>query len=167
MTLVELNAMVRETAVHEFKVCLGCLSWAEKMADARPFDSVAGLINNGIRRWRSATEEEILEAFTAHPQIGDLDALRNKYANTAKAEQGQISTADEETLIALRDANQTYLTKFGFIFIVCATGKSATKMLELLQARIPNNRASELVNGAHEQWLIAELRLNTLFTGSS
>ncbi|MFT7246626.1 MAG: OHCU decarboxylase, partial [Candidatus Azotimanducaceae bacterium] len=112
-----------------------------------------------------ATEVETLEAFTAHPQIGDLDALRNKYANTANSEQGQISAADEETLIALRDENQTYLARFGFIFIVCATGKSAAEMLELLQTRLLNDRATELENGAQEQWLITELRLNYLFEG--
>ncbi|MFT4799054.1 MAG: 2-oxo-4-hydroxy-4-carboxy-5-ureidoimidazoline decarboxylase, partial [Candidatus Azotimanducaceae bacterium] len=117
----------------------------------------------GRAQWQRATEEEILEAFTAHPQIGDLDALRNKYAFTANAEQGQISGTDEETLVVLRDDNRAYLERFGFIFIVCATGKSAAAMLELLQARLPNDRATELTNGAHEQWLITELRLNKFF----
>jgi len=163
MTLVELNEAARETAVIEFKACLGCLSWADKMADARPFGSIAEVLNEGKNQWRSATEAEILEAFAGHPQIGDLDALRNKYANTANLEQGQISTADEETLVALRDDNQAYLTQFGFIFIVFATGKSAAEMLELLQARLSNDRATELTNGAQEQWLITELRLKKLF----
>lgn len=165
MTLVELNGAARETAVAEFEACLGCLSWAEKMADARPFKSIIDVRKVGKIQWQLATEVETLEAFTAHPQIGDLDALRNKYANTANSEQGQISAADEETLIALRDENQTYLARFGFIFIVCATGKSAAEMLELLQTRLLNDRATELENGAQEQWLITELRLNYLFEG--
>jgi len=170
MTLVEFNEAARKTAVTEFNACLGCLSWAEKMADARPFESIIEVLAEGRAQWQSATEAQILEAFTAHPQIGDLDALRNKYANTANAEQGQITAADEGTLIALQGDNQAYLARFGFIFIVCATGKSATEMLELLQARLLNDRATEVANAAHEQWLITELRLKlligTLYTGN-
>ena len=159
MILVELNGLARETAVTKFKACLGCQSWAENMADARPFESKRDILRQGEARWRLATEVEILEAFSQHPQIGDLQALRNKYANTATAEQGQVAVAAEATLIDLRNDNQAYLTRFGFIFIVCATGKSAAEMLELLQARLPNDRATELSNGAHEQWLITQLRL--------
>lgn len=159
MNLIELNGISRETAVGEFNACLGCLSWAEKMADARPFESIEQILEIGQAQWQLATVEETLEAFTAHPQIGDLDALRNKYADTANAEQGQVSAADEATLMTLQDDNHAYLARFGFIFIVCATGKSAEEMLELLQARLPNDCASEIANGAQEQWLITELRL--------
>ena len=166
MTLVELNGAARKTAVAKFEACLGCSSWAENMADARPFTSIIDVLKVAKIQWQLATEVEALEAFTAHPKIGDLDALRNKYAITANSEQGQISAAEEATLIALRDDNLIYLAKFGFIFIVCATGKSAAEMLELLQTRLLNDRATELENGTQEQWLITELRLNRLFTGS-
>ena len=104
------------------------------------------------------------EAFQGHPQIGDLAALLNKYASTASTEQGQVVEADEAVLIALGERNREYLDKFGFIFIVCATGKSAAEMLGLLEARIGNDRETELANGAIEQGKIMRLRLNKRFT---
>ena len=101
--------------------------------------------------WSDAAESERLEAFSGHPQIGDLSALKNRFAATASAEQGQVAAATEETLLALKSANDAYLEKFGFIFIVCATGKSAEEMLELVNERLPNSRQEELDNGAIEQ----------------
>jgi 2-oxo-4-hydroxy-4-carboxy-5-ureidoimidazoline decarboxylase len=91
-----------------------------------------------------------------------MNALRNKYTSTASAEQGQVTNADETVLLALREQNQVYLEKFGFIFIICATGKSASQMLALLKARINNSPDEELANGAREQGEIMNLRLSKL-----
>lgn len=115
-----------------------------------------------MTEWRRATEEEILEAFSGHPQIGDMNALRDKYASTASAEQGQVIDAAEVVLLALRQQNQVYLEKFGFIFIICATGKSASEMLALLEERVNNRPDEELANGAIEQGKIMNLRLSIL-----
>ncbi len=163
MNIEAFNALGEAEAIEALKACLGCSSWSQDMAHQRPFNSIAALENAGATRWQAATESEVLEAFSAHPQIGDLDALRNKYANTANAEQGQITDANESVLLELQANNQSYLDKFGFIFIVCATGKSAAEMLALLNARLPNDRPSELKNGANEQWQITLLRLTKLF----
>ncbi len=162
MKLSEFNELELDEAQIELTACLGCATWANDIAAQRPYDSKQSLIDAGSTRWNSASEQEILEAFSAHPQIGDLEALRNKYANTATAEQGQITEADESVLVELQTNNQAYLDKFGFIFIVCATGKSAAEMLGLLNARLPNERDTELKNGANEQWQITLLRLNKL-----
>ncbi len=91
-----------------------------------------------------------------------MAALRNKYAHSANREQGQILQADEDVLKQLNAGNQKYLERFGFIFIVCATGKSAAEMLELLNARIDNSREVELANGAREQAAIMLLRIDQL-----
>ena len=163
MNINHFNQLDQPAAEAELNACLGCKNWAEALASARPFTTVSDLIEAGAIYWRQATEAEKLEAFSAHPQIGDLEALRNKYANTATAEQGQITEADEAVLLELQAKNQAYLDKFGFIFIVCATGKSAAEMLGLLNARLPNDRDTELNNGATEQWQITLLRLNKLF----
>ena len=142
--------------------CCRCSGWAERVAASAPFASADNLRECFARQWLRATEEEILEAFFGHPQIGDMNALRNKYASTASAEQGQVTNATEGVLLALREKNQLYLEKFGFIFIVCATGKSASEMLALLEARINNSPDEELVNGAREQGEIMNLRLSKL-----
>mgnify|MGYP002636556916 CR=1 FL=1 len=153
--------------VHEtLLACCQCSAWAIRVAQAMPFDSIKELKKCCALQWRVATEAEILEAFSGHPQIGDLNALRNKYQTTASAEQGQVTDADEAVLLHLSNLNQIYKDRFGFIFIVCATGKSAAEMLSLLEDRIDNPRAVELVIGAREQGAIMALRLNKIFTNN-
>jgi 2-oxo-4-hydroxy-4-carboxy-5-ureidoimidazoline decarboxylase len=139
--------------------CCQCEAWVDRLLSHEPFDSVDGLLDAAEQAWSVAGEDEILEAFSGHPQIGDMDALRNKYANTATREQGQIAETDESVLVALQAGNAQYLDKFGFIFIVCATGKSADEMLALLNARIGNSREQEIGNGAREQMAITRLRI--------
>jgi OHCU decarboxylase len=111
------------------------------------------------------TEADWLEAFAAHPLIGDVDSLRAKYAATktlAAGEQSGVASAGEATLAALAEVNRAYRDKFGFIFIVFATGKSAAEMLAILKSRIDNSREQEIRNAAVEQMKITRLRLQKL-----
>ena len=104
-------------------------------------------------------------AFEAHPKIGDIKSLKAKYASTealASGEQAGARVAPEAVLQRLKDGNDAYLHKFGFIFIVCATGKSAEQMLELLEQRLPNSREQELRIAAEEQAKITHIRLDKL-----
>lgn len=156
------NALSHDEMKAELMSCCHCEPWAMRVMAYAPFTDYSSLVASSHGAWLSATEPEILEAFSGHPQIGDLTALRNKYADTANAEQGQVASADEDTLVRLRDLNQEYLNKFGFIFIVCASGKSAVEMLSLLEERINNTRETELAIGAREQGAITELRLAKL-----
>ena len=106
-----------------------------------------------------------LEAFAAHPRIGDLDALRKKFASTANwcaGEQAGVAAADEAVLTALADGNRAYEARFGYIFIVCATGKSAAEMLAILTARLANDPEVELKVATAEQAKITRLRLEKL-----
>ena len=109
---------------------------------------------------------DVLEAFTHHPRIGaDIDALRAKYASTAEwsaGEQSSVTTASDQTLRALRDANVAYEACYGHIFIVCATGKSASEMLSILKSRMDNDPRDELRVAAAEQAKITRLRLEKL-----
>lgn len=159
MTLEDFNRLEFADSTALLLDCCHCQSWAERVAERAPFEDLASLMTAADEIWLEATEAEILEAFSGHPQIGDVDALRSKYAETANAEQGQVFGATEETLLALKAANDAYLAKNNFIFIVCASGKSAEEMLALVQARLNNSRDQELVNGAREQGAITELRL--------
>ena len=117
------------------------------------------------RIWQESSEADLLQAFQGHPEIGDVSTLREKYRNTEKLaghEQSGVNTASENTLHLLAQGNHDYKEKFGFIFIVCATGKSAEEMLGLLQKRLPNNREQELANAAEEQRKITHIRIEKL-----
>ncbi|MEQ8802229.1 MAG: 2-oxo-4-hydroxy-4-carboxy-5-ureidoimidazoline decarboxylase, partial [Haliea sp.] len=113
-------------------------------------------------------EADLLEAFEGHPKIGDVNSLKAKYSSTkalAAGEQSSVDEAGDAIIEALARGNSEYEEKFGFIFIVCATGKSAREMSGLLQARLPNDRATELANAAGEQRKIFQIRLSKLLEG--
>ena len=162
MTLEELNILESSEAAALLTGCCHCERWVIEMATSRPFKSEVNLLETAELLWASSTMSEKLEDFTGHPRIGDMDALRNKYAANANREQGQIAGADDKVLALLRDQNQRYLDLYGFIFIVCATGKSAVEMLGLLEQRLGNDRETELDNAAREQAAITRLRLQKL-----
>jgi 2-oxo-4-hydroxy-4-carboxy-5-ureidoimidazoline decarboxylase len=162
MTLEEFNQLAELSAVEQLYGCCHCKTWAEKMAALRPFESLDQLLRAANDLWRGADEDEILEAFSGHARIGDIELLRSRYAGRATREQGQVMNASEDVLQELHALNVEYEQRYGFIFIVCATGKSAEEMLLLLKARINNGRAIELINGAREQGAITRLRLQQL-----
>ena len=108
-----------------------------------PFDDDEDVVNRATGSWKDVSEADLMEAFSAHPRIGDVDTLRAKYANTkalASGEQSGVDSADEAVLQRLATANDEYFDKFGFIFIVCATGKTAKEMLDMLEVRLKNDR---------------------------
>jgi 2-oxo-4-hydroxy-4-carboxy-5-ureidoimidazoline decarboxylase len=165
MNLTQLNTLNVEEAQHCFMQCCTSSAWVDAMAQARPFADKQALSHKADLVWGKLTEADYLEAFEGHPQIGNVDTLRAKYAKTkalASGEQSSVNEASEQVISALAKGNADYLDKFGFIFIVCATGKSAEQMLALLQARLPNDKATELVNAAEEQRKIFHLRLEKL-----
>ena len=133
------------------------------MLARRPFSSRAAVFVAASEVWAELGPGDYLEAFSHHPEIGaNLDELRQRFAATAdlsRAEQGAAADASEQTLIAIRQGNRAYRARFGYSFIVCATGKSAQQMLELLRARLPNAAERELVIAAAEQAKITHLRL--------
>jgi 2-oxo-4-hydroxy-4-carboxy-5-ureidoimidazoline decarboxylase len=136
------------------------------MLEERPFASSAALYNCAEQLWSGLGAADQLEAFAHHPQIGeDLAALRERFAAThalAAREQAGVAAADDATLLALRDGNRAYRARFGFIFIVCATGKSAREMLGILEQRLRRDPATELAQAAAEQAKITRLRLEGL-----
>ena len=138
------------------------------MLRARPFASSAALLSEADAVWNRLEARDYLEAFAHHPEIGaDLSELRKKFSSTAElslGEQAGATTASEKTLLALRAGNRAYRARFGYSFIVCATGKSALEMLALLEQRLPNPDDSELSVAAAEQAKITRLRLEKLGT---
>jgi len=165
MTLAELNALTISDAANLLKQCNAATRWFEAMAAARPFADITEMKSRAESVWVSLSEADYLQAFEAHPMIGDVDSLRKKYADTkamASGEQSGAANADEAVLTELAKLNHDYLAKFGFIFIVFATGKTAGQMLELLKARLPNSRTQEIHNAAAEQLKITLLRIDKL-----
>lgn len=165
MTLTDLNNQTAEQARHTFMQCCTASAWVQAMVQSRPFTDKIALIKQADLAWQCLEEADYLEAFEGHPQIGNVSSLRAKYANTkalASGEQSAVNDASEQVLLDLAKGNADYLEKFGFIFIVCATGKSAAQMLALLKARLPNDKATELMNAAQEQRKIFHLRLEKL-----
>lgn len=162
MTLDEFNQLPAVDAVSALYGCCHCQSWAEAVASHRPFATLEDLFGTAQSIWSGANEAEILEAFSGHARIGDIELLRSRYAGRATQEQGQVMAASEEVIKELYELNLAYEQKNGFIFIVCATGKSAEVMLSLLKERLPNSREEELRNGAGEQAKITQLRLSGL-----
>jgi 2-oxo-4-hydroxy-4-carboxy-5-ureidoimidazoline decarboxylase len=165
MNLDELNALPRKQAEARFRDCCAADPWVQGMVDNRPYASRDAMLRQSQRLWPALSEQDWLQAFEAHPKIGDVDSLRRKYASTkalASSEQAGARQAPEAVLQRLKADNDAYQEKFGFIFIVCATGKSAEDMLELLEARLPNTREQEIDNAAREQAKITEIRLEKL-----
>jgi 2-oxo-4-hydroxy-4-carboxy-5-ureidoimidazoline decarboxylase len=144
-----------------FRAC-GSSRWVDRMMARRPFATDARLLFAARNEWFGLTEADWLEAFSHHPRIGDRSALESRFPKThdlSAKEQAGVGAAHEDVLTALADGNNAYVEKFGFIFIVCATGKSAEEMLDLLRERLTHDRANELRIAAEEQAKITALRL--------
>lgn len=166
-SLDRLNTLPTLEMIEQFRKCCGASAWCRAMTTARPHLTLAALHDAADRCFDDLTEADWLEAFAAHPKIGDLQSLRMKYAGNKEwsgGEQAGVNHADEAVLHKLAEGNAAYEAKFGFIFIVCATGKSAAEMLAILESRLPNDRATELPIAAGEQRKITHLRLDKLFT---
>lgn len=163
--LQRLNALGEESAWEELLRCCGASKWVLSVMKGRPFADEEALSNRSEDAFATLERTDWLEAFAHHPKIGDIDSLRAKFATTsawASNEQAGTKAASEETLRALAQGNTDYENKFGFIFIICATGKSADEMLLALRARLGNDADTELQNAAEQQKQITRLRIGKL-----
>lgn len=165
MTIEEFNKLSKEKAFEELFKCCGCKAWAQNLTDFRPFETKVDLLRLSDMNWITCEMEEGLEAFAHHPKIGDLKSLEKKFASTkewASGEQAGVDEATHKTLKGLAEGNSQYEKKFGYIFIVCATGKTAEEMLALLKARLMNDPTTEIRIAMSEQNKITHIRLNKL-----
>ena len=164
-SLAQLNALPPAQAEAEFLKCCGSKRWARALTDSRPFVSADELTAKADSIWWSLSEEDWLEAFRAHPKIGQQKAatVQSEQARSWSAqEQSGVRDAAATTKAALAAGNQQYEKRFGFIFIVCATGKSSEEMLVILSTRLQNDPGTELRMAAEEQRKITRLRLEKL-----
>ena len=165
MSLEHLNALSAAEAANELLKCCGSKRWADAMTRRRPYPSVEDLTLTANKIWWSLERSDWLEAFRSHPKIGEkkaAEAVSQQSQKWSGQEQAAVQTASQETLDSLAHLNQQYEARFGFIFIVCATGKSADEMLALLRQRLQNDISTELPIAAAEQAKITEIRLKKL-----
>ena len=163
--LTQLNRFSSAQAEVEFLKCCGSKRWASSMSDARPFASADDLTERADNIWRSLQAEDWLEAFRAHPKIGEQKsaAAQSEQARSWSAqEQSGVQGAATETKAALATGNLQYEERFGFIFIVCASGKTSAEMLAMLNERLQNDRETELQLAAEEQRKITRLRIEKM-----
>lgn len=148
-----------------FLDCCGSIEWARRMTEAMPFPMLEDLYGTADRIWFSLSSADWLEAFAAHPKIGSkksAPAQQRRAAKWSVGEQSSMDVATDNVRESLADANRLYEKKFGFIFIVCATGKTADEMLAICRARLGNSAETEIHIAAEEQRKITEIRLNKL-----
>ena len=135
------------------------------MTEARAFPTLENLYESAESIWFSLSSVDHLEAFASHPKIGSKNAAPRQQAKSAEwssGEQSGMQTAEDSVRDQLAEANRLYEAKFGFIFIVCATGKTADEMLAICRARLGNSRETEIRIASEEQRKITEIRLNKL-----
>ena len=156
------NESKQSEASEQILPCCGSTAWAERMANARPFDDETCLLITSDEIWRSLGPADWLQAFKSHPRIGELRtgvSTGAQSANWSKQEQIGVAVAPDDVRTALVDGNRAFEERFGYIFIVCATGKSAGEILTILQRRLQNGKEAELLEAAEEQRQITQLRL--------
>ena len=165
MTLHELNALTQPQLKQELLKCCGSPTWAKMMMTYFPVDTMEELLEEAEEIWYDCSEDDWKEAFAHHPKIGDVESLTKKNSSTAQwasGEQSGVNVASKETIAALAEDNKKYEDKFGYTFIVCATGKSAAEMLTILQSRLSNEPENEIKMAAEEQNKITKLRFQKL-----
>lgn len=155
------NKAPEAEALEAMLACCGATRWATAMVASRPINNIFALSEAADRIWSTMQEADWLEAFASHPRIGERKPVSAsaQSAEWSNHEQSSASAADERVLTELAEGNQLYEQRFGFTYIVCATGKSAEEMLAILQRRLAGTRESELRQAAEQQRQIMQIRL--------
>ncbi len=165
--LSRLNSLDPGQVEKEFLKCCGSGEWAKRMIVERPFEDFDDLLAKADRVWWLLEKQDWLEAFQSHPKIGQKKPEQQTSAESqAWSEQEQSGTRNStrKTADALAALNDVYQEKFGYIFIICATGKTSEELLDILRLRLVNTPDEELHNAASEQAKITALRLKKLMT---
>jgi 2-oxo-4-hydroxy-4-carboxy-5-ureidoimidazoline decarboxylase len=154
-------------AAKQILPCCGSTAWADGISARRPLPDEATLLAASDETWRNLTEADWMEAFRSHPRIGESRSGESRTAQPAAGQFSAWSTQEQQDVTAARDAiklelakaNREYERRFNHIFIVCATGKSATEILAILRNRLRNDAGTELHEAAEQQRLITHIRL--------
>ncbi|MGK2934891.1 MAG: 2-oxo-4-hydroxy-4-carboxy-5-ureidoimidazoline decarboxylase [Gemmatimonadaceae bacterium] len=164
-TVAELDVMPPERAAQLLGDCCGSTRWVSAMVARRPFGSMERLLSAADEAWRSLGPDDWREAFSHHPRIGERQGARpqsERGAAWAAGEQAGVGDAGDDVRQALANANREYERRFGYIYIVCATGRTADELFATVTERLRNDPDTELSVAAEEQRRITRLRLEKL-----
>jgi 2-oxo-4-hydroxy-4-carboxy-5-ureidoimidazoline decarboxylase len=161
MGLADWNGLSSQQAMQEMLHCCGSRRWAEAMADGRPHVTVVALLSAADSIWLGLQEEDWLEAFRCHPRIGEGKSAHasERALKLSTLEQSKAQRASEEDRLALAAGNLDYESLYGFTFIVCASGRSASEILANLRSRLNRERRMELMEAVEQQRQITQLRI--------
>jgi 2-oxo-4-hydroxy-4-carboxy-5-ureidoimidazoline decarboxylase len=160
--LTRWNSLDNDAAAAMVLPCCGSRAWAAQLTARRPIADEAALLAESAAVWRALPVEAWQEAFDSHPRIGEQKAQKDATAESLRSsakEQAVALTADDAAKLALKQANKRYEERFGRIFIICASGRTASQILAALEARMKNDDRTELLEAAEQQRQITELRL--------
>jgi 2-oxo-4-hydroxy-4-carboxy-5-ureidoimidazoline decarboxylase len=162
------NSLSAEQATGAILPCCGSWAWARGMAARRPLRNEAALLAASDEIWHNLALPDWMEAFQSHPRIGETHSpqpVLSQAASWSEHEQKKITEGDAAVKLALEQGNHEYERRFGRIFIVCATGRSATEILEMLRRRLQNDAETELREAAEQQRYITHVRLRKWLQG--
>jgi len=165
--LARWNALPAPDAENEILACCGSKQWAKRLAAERPIADEATLLRESDAIWRGLMEGDWMEAFRSHPRIGEsrpVQAVHARSAYWSSEEQKGVASENDAAKAALAEGNRAYEQKFSHIFIVCATGKTAAEVLAILNRRLQNDGAAELLEAAEQQRQITQIRLRKWLT---
>lgn len=164
LTLEQLNVLPPREAARALYSCCGSKAWAREMTLHRPYYDFTELVNQADRVWRKLTPDDWREAFARHPRIGERAAATATSGEHrfSESEQSRARSGNPDTLAELAAANAAYEQRFGHVFLICATGKTADEILASARERLGNDAAAELLIAAEQQRLITHLRLRKL-----
>jgi 2-oxo-4-hydroxy-4-carboxy-5-ureidoimidazoline decarboxylase len=166
--LAKWNQLSVDEAIAQIQPCCGSKVWAQQLVMRRPFEDELALTAAADQIWRGLPGEDWMEAFLSHPRIGESRAARTlsqRSTNWSTQEQRNVSVADGAVKAVLARANREYERRFGHIFIVCASGRSATEIVEILQRRMQNDPETEVQEAAEQQRQITQIRLKKWLQG--
>ena len=166
--LAQWNRLPVDEAMSAILPCCGSSAWARTMVARRPLGDESAVLATSDETWRNLTRSDWMEAFSSHPRIGESHAAHSPPAQSVEwsaQEQRNVADADAAGKVALAEANREYERRFNRIFIVCATGKSAPEILEILRRRLENDAEAELHEAAEQQRQITEIRLKKWLQG--
>lgn len=164
-----LNSLTADEAATELLKCCGSHRWAAEIVNSRPYPTLEALLTRADQVWWSLEPRDWLEAFRSHPKIGEQKAAGKVSAQSQQwsgQEQAGVANAPHATVDSLAELNRVYEQKFGFIFIICATGKTSGEILTALRERLQHEPEAELPIAAAEQSAITQLRLKKLLTST-
>jgi OHCU decarboxylase len=167
MRVADWNRLPAAEAQESLLSCCGSPAWTHALLGRRPYASLAALLIDAEAAWFALPESEWLVAFACHPRIGERKAEAEttvQFAAWSGTEQSSAQATLEAVARALAEANKLYEERFGFLYIVFASGRTAPQLLSLLEERLAHDRATELNEAARQQWEITRLRMTRYFS---